>query len=58
MRFGVQTSLINHAHSLIFEYIEAFYNTKRIQSLCGYLSPDDLEKLYNASVARESRLVS
>ena len=48
----------NHAHSLIFEYIEAFYNTKRIHSHCGYLSPDDFEKLYNASVARESRLVS
>lgn len=48
----------NHAHSLIFEYIEAFYNTKRIHSHCEYLSPDDFEKLYNASVARESRLVS
>ena len=48
----------NHAHSLIFEYIEAFYNTKRIHSHCGYLSPDDFEKLYKASVARESLLVS
>lgn len=48
----------NHAHGLIFEYIEAFYNTKRIHSHCGYLSPNDFEKLYNASVARESRLVS
>ena len=33
----------NHAYSLIFEYIEAFYNTKRIHSHCGYLSPDDFE---------------
>ena len=48
----------NHAHGLIFEYIEAFYNTKRIHSYCGYLSPDDFEKLYNANVARESLLVS
>ncbi|WP_368495215.1 integrase core domain-containing protein [Mitsuokella jalaludinii] len=48
----------NHAHSLIFEYIEAFYNTKRIHSHCGYLSLDDFEKLYKASVVRESLLVS
>ena len=43
-----------HAYRLVFEYIEAFYNTVRIHSHCGYLSPDqyeatyqkDLEKLY------------
>nr|WP_269453581.1 IS3 family transposase [Selenomonas ruminantium] len=54
----IHTLDFNHAYSLIFEYIEAFYNTKRIHSHCGYLSPDDFEKLYNASVARESLLVS
>ena len=45
----------NHAYRLIFEYIEAFYNTVRIHSHCGYLSPNQyeaefekrLEKLYN-----------
>jgi transposase InsO family protein len=45
----------NHAYRLIFEYIEAFYNTVRIHSHCGYLSPSkyeekfeiELEKLYN-----------
>lgn len=35
-----------HAYSLVFEYIEAFYNTVRIHSHCNYMSPDDYEKLY------------
>lgn len=37
------------AYQLIFEYIEAFYNTKRIHSHCDYMSPDDFEKLYKKS---------
>ncbi len=36
----------DHARALVFEYIEAFYNTIRIHSHCGYVSPDDYEKLY------------
>lgn len=35
-----------HAYTLIFEYIEAFYNTVRIHSHCNYISPDQFEKLY------------
>lgn len=35
-----------HAYSLVFEYIESFYNTVRIHSHCDYMSPDDYEKLY------------
>ncbi|MBQ8490100.1 MAG: IS3 family transposase [Pseudobutyrivibrio sp.] len=35
-----------HAYMLVFEYIEAFYNTVRIHSHCDYLSPDEYEKLY------------
>lgn len=35
-----------HAYLLIFEYIEAFYNTKRIHSHCDYMSPNDYERLY------------
>lgn len=35
-----------HAYGLVFEYIEAFYNTVRIHSHCDYMSPDDFEKLY------------
>lgn len=33
-----------HAHELIFEYIEAFYNTVRIHEHCGMKSPYDFEK--------------
>lgn len=36
----------NHAYKLIFDYIEAFYNTVRIHSYCGYLSPEEYEKEY------------
>ena len=36
----------NHAYRLVFEYIEAFYNTVRIHSHCGYRSPDGYEKEY------------
>lgn len=35
----------DHAYRLVFEYIEAFYNTVRIHSHCNYLSPDNFEKL-------------
>ncbi|MEI3258901.1 MAG: IS3 family transposase [Faecalimonas umbilicata] len=27
-------------------YLEAFYNTKRIHSHCDYMSPNDYEKLH------------
>ena len=37
---------INHAHRLVFEYIDAFYNTRRIHSFCGYRSPMTYENLY------------
>lgn len=36
----------DHARKLIFEYIDAFYNTVRIHSHCGYQSPSEYEKLY------------
>lgn len=35
-----------HAYKLIFEYIEAFYNTVRSHSHCGYLSPAQYEAYY------------
>ena len=38
---------LEHAHTLVFEYIEAFYNTVRIHSHCNYMSPDQFEKLYH-----------
>jgi transposase InsO family protein len=36
----------NQAHRLVFKYIEAFYNTVRIHSHCGYLSPNQYEAAY------------
>lgn len=39
-----------HAYKLIFEYIETFYNTVRIHSHCGYLSPNEYEEEYLKSL--------
>lgn len=36
----------NHAYKLIFQYIETFYNTVRIHSHCGYVSPNEYEVEY------------
>ena len=35
------------ARAEIFDYIETFYNPKRLQSALGYLSPLEFEKLLN-----------
>lgn len=43
-RFDIQD--IDHAHRLVFEYIDTFYNTKRIHSFCGYLAPCAYENRY------------
>lgn len=43
-RFDIKD--INDAHRLVFEYIDAFYNTWRIHSFCGYRSPMEYEKEY------------
>ena len=40
-----------HTYRLVFEYIEAFYNTVRIHSHCDYMSPDQYEKLYQKVTA-------
>lgn len=37
----------DHAKKLVFEYIDAFYNTVRIHSHCDYYSPNDFEDLHN-----------
>jgi putative transposase len=39
----------HHAYILVFEYIEAFYNTTRIHSHCNYMSPNEFEKSYKKS---------
>ena len=38
------------AEAEIFEYIECFYNTKRLHSYLGYLSPKDYLNNFNAAV--------
>lgn len=48
-RFRVQN--IEHAKMLVFEYIDAFYNTKRIHSHCDYLSPSEYEAMYAEELA-------
>lgn len=48
----------NHAHCLVFEYIEAFYNTVRIHSHCGYLSPNQYEVNYAKQLAKLYKKVS
>jgi putative transposase len=40
----------NHAHRLVFNYIEAFYNTVRVHSHCGYLSPNQYEAVYKSEL--------
>jgi putative transposase len=35
-----------HARSLVFQYIDTFYNTTRIHSHCDYMSPNDYEAKY------------
>ena len=37
---------VRQARRLIFEYIETFYNSRRIHSHCNMLSPNKYEKRY------------
>ena len=46
-----------HAYKLVFEYIDAFFNTIRIHSHCDFLSPVDFENLYNNSASSLLALV-
>ena len=43
---------------LVFEYLEAFYNTKRIHSHCDYMSPNDYEELYRRLQQNEESMAS
>ena len=46
------------AYRLIFEYLEAFYNTKRIHSHCNYMSPDEFERVYERTHTEAELLAS
>lgn len=46
-----------HAYKLVFEYIDAFFNTIRIHRHCDFLSPVDFENLYNNSASSLLALV-
>ena len=39
-----------HAYRLIFEYIDTFYNTRRMHSHCGYMSPLSYELEYYRNI--------
>ena len=38
----------DEAGNVIFEYIDTWYNTRRIQKELGYLSPDEYETAWHA----------
>lgn len=42
---------ITQARRCVFEYIETFYNSKRIHQTLGYRTPDEFEELYQAKLA-------
>ncbi len=41
---GMKLYTFEDAYKVIFDYIEGFYNPKRIHSSIGYLSPNEFEK--------------
>jgi transposase InsO family protein len=46
------------AYRLIFEYLETFYNAKRLQSHCDFMPSNDFEALYEKAQANELLLAS
>lgn len=48
----------HHAYQLVFEYIETFYNTVRIHSHCGYLSPNAYEEKYLRKMEKQFKKAS
>ena len=42
---------ITQARRSVFEYIETFYNSKRIHQTLGYRTPDEFEELHQAKLA-------
>ena len=42
---------INQARCSVFQYIETFYNSKRIHQTLGYRTPDEFEELHRTNLA-------
>lgn len=42
---------LNGAKLSVFEYIEAFYNSKRLHQTLRYLTPDEFERLHQQTIA-------
>jgi len=42
---------INQARRCVFQYIETFYNSKRIHQTLGYRTPDEFEELHRTKLA-------
>jgi putative transposase len=42
---------INHTRTSVFQYIETFYNSKRIHQTLGYTTPDEFEELHQTNLA-------
>ena len=42
---------INQARRSVFQYIESFYNSKRIHQTLGYKTPDEFEEQYQTKLA-------
>lgn len=42
---------LEEARMSVFQYIETFYNSKRIHQTLGYLTPDEFERNYRAALA-------
>ena len=40
-----------HTYSLVFEYIEGFYNIERTHSFCDYMSPNEYEKQFSKIIS-------
>ena len=44
----------DEAENAIFEYIDGWYNTRRIQKELGYRSPDEYEAAWHASTTPDN----
>ena len=55
-RFKIQD--FRQAYKLVFEYIDAFYNTVRIHSHCGYIAPDAYEQQYYNRLKQAEKTVA